>query len=330
VSIIHVKSNTVGDFTGTVTVHNSQASTVTIAATDLIRPADWNSEHNQYYTLSGNTNNASTASGTNVVLQGLGGVTLVGSTGTIGISGYSEAMNYEQMIGTNVRAFANQSSTSLGQNSLYIQPVILERPGSFICMKLPVLVTNSSSAVSSGQKGQTISVAAYSRVNRDVTHTGYTQLTQFWSSTYTIAASYSSNASWAMSLITGIGNSTSYNTLTASSAGVNLSSSLHGARELIIPVSSSFSAGEYWMGIINSTSGAGTVGNVLNISNLIASYLTYNRPGVVLNSSNPSHHQELILGVYSTTTGAFPATINATQVRALAQNVIGFLGQATA
>lgn len=85
-AVSHVFSNAVADWTGTVTVFNSQGSTATVAATNLVRPVDWNSGHNQFYTLSGNTNNASTASGTNVVLQGVGAVTMIGSTGTIGVS----------------------------------------------------------------------------------------------------------------------------------------------------------------------------------------------------------------------------------------------------
>ena len=86
-AVSHAKSDTIADWTGTVTVGNSAGGTNTVAATDLVRPADWNSAHNQFYTLSGNTNNASTASGTNVVLAGSGGVTLDGSTATIVIRG---------------------------------------------------------------------------------------------------------------------------------------------------------------------------------------------------------------------------------------------------
>jgi len=85
-AVSHVFSNARADWTGTVTIFNSQASTTTTAATDLVRPVDWDSAHNEFITLGGNTSNASTVSGTNVVLHGLGGVTLVGSTGTIGIS----------------------------------------------------------------------------------------------------------------------------------------------------------------------------------------------------------------------------------------------------
>lgn len=89
-AVSHVKSNTVADWTGTVTVGNSTGGTQTIAATDLVRPVDWNSVHNQFYTLTGNTTNASTASGTNVVLGATGGLTISGATGTIWLSAPAE------------------------------------------------------------------------------------------------------------------------------------------------------------------------------------------------------------------------------------------------
>jgi hypothetical protein len=85
-AISHIKSNTVPDWTGTVTVGNSTGGTQTANATDLVRPSDWNSVHNQFYTLTGNTNGASTASGTNVLLSGGNNVTLIGGGATIGFS----------------------------------------------------------------------------------------------------------------------------------------------------------------------------------------------------------------------------------------------------
>ncbi len=93
-AISHIKSNTIADWTGTVTVGNSTGGTQTVAATDLVRPSDWNSAHNQFYTLSGNTTNASTASGTNVVFQAAGAITLAGSTGTIVISSPDHQQHY--------------------------------------------------------------------------------------------------------------------------------------------------------------------------------------------------------------------------------------------
>lgn len=82
-ALSHVKSNSLGDFTGTVTVFNSQGSTATAAATALVRPLDWNSAHNVYQTISGNQTggDGSTASGTNIVFGGTNGMGLSLSTG---------------------------------------------------------------------------------------------------------------------------------------------------------------------------------------------------------------------------------------------------------
>jgi hypothetical protein len=44
-TISHAKSNTIADFTGTVTGWNSSGGTATVLATDLVRPSDWNSSH---------------------------------------------------------------------------------------------------------------------------------------------------------------------------------------------------------------------------------------------------------------------------------------------
>ena len=57
-SILHVKSDTLADFTGTVTLFNSVGSTITGNATDLVRPSDWNSAHSLAFGLGGNTSNA--------------------------------------------------------------------------------------------------------------------------------------------------------------------------------------------------------------------------------------------------------------------------------
>lgn len=82
-AVSHVKSNPVANMTGTVTVFNSAGVTTTAAATDLVRPLDWNSAHNQYMTLSGNTAGGSTVSGTNIVFQGAGAITLSGNADTL-------------------------------------------------------------------------------------------------------------------------------------------------------------------------------------------------------------------------------------------------------
>lgn len=51
-SVTHAKSNTIADWSGTVTVGNSTGGTTTAAASDLVRPSDWNSGHAVAMTLS--------------------------------------------------------------------------------------------------------------------------------------------------------------------------------------------------------------------------------------------------------------------------------------
>jgi len=91
VSIQHVKSQTIADFTGTVTAFRSDGSTATVAASALVLPSDWNSGHYEYLSLSGNTSGQSSMSGTNIVLQGGTNITLEGSTaagaGTVIVKG---------------------------------------------------------------------------------------------------------------------------------------------------------------------------------------------------------------------------------------------------
>ena len=86
VTVTHAKSNIVVDFAGTVTVGNSSGGTTTMAATDLVRPSDWNSAHQVSVQLTGseiaslfNFGNGLTST------TGVGGVT-VGQ----GLEGYFE------------------------------------------------------------------------------------------------------------------------------------------------------------------------------------------------------------------------------------------------
>jgi len=52
-TIQHAKSDTLADWSGTVTVNNSTGGTTTVAASNLVRPSDWNSQHNSTLSLTG-------------------------------------------------------------------------------------------------------------------------------------------------------------------------------------------------------------------------------------------------------------------------------------
>ncbi len=85
-AITHAFSNTIADATGTVTVWNG-ATTSTVPASVLVKPSDWNSAHAMAFTLTGNTTQNSTVSGTDILFAGSGNVSVGGSNGSIVISG---------------------------------------------------------------------------------------------------------------------------------------------------------------------------------------------------------------------------------------------------
>lgn len=167
-AVSHVKSNTIADWTGTVTIGNSTGGTQTINATDLVRPGDWNSAHNQFYTLSGNTTNASTASGTNVVFQGAGGITLGGSTGTIVISGANEGTLYVYPVGPVPLAsssFVSGTSGGTGGStqftvSGYVSPMYLDGP--LVYDEVEMLISGQATVAGTGSASNGWMVGLYS------------------------------------------------------------------------------------------------------------------------------------------------------------------------
>jgi hypothetical protein len=109
-AISHVKSVTIADGTNT----------------NIVRPSDWNSHHNQYYTLGGNTAGASTVSGTNVVLHGGNNVTLSGTGDTILVSAGGVAVSAfggGQNSGT--IQFVNSNGVSFGYSAGSITATVI-------------------------------------------------------------------------------------------------------------------------------------------------------------------------------------------------------------
>lgn len=143
-SVTHLKSNIVADFTGTVTVHNSQGSTTTVAASDLVRPSDWNSAHAQLWTLTGNTTQNSTASGTNIILAASGGgVSVGGSNGSLVVSGPVLAGYHPHGLG------AESVAGQQGAGTLYVQPVNLPAAVAFDRLVFPLVLSNTSNSSNS-------------------------------------------------------------------------------------------------------------------------------------------------------------------------------------
>jgi len=144
-AVSHVYSNTNADATGTLTIWNG-ATTSTVAASALVKPSDWNSAHNQFVTVSGNTTGQSTFSGTNVVYAGSNNITLSGANATliniIAPPAASAFLPYDNAIHV-VAAQSNQS--------VLLAPKVLQWPASWDRMVMPFQfsqATNSTMTVS--------------------------------------------------------------------------------------------------------------------------------------------------------------------------------------
>lgn len=178
-AVSHVKSNTIGDFTGTVTVLNSQGSTTTAAATNLVRPGDWNSAHNFYQTITGATAGQSTASGTNLVLgfeNGMAGrVSTAAGVATLWIgpqtlSGYNPYPDQPMVTG------------QLGQGTLQFDPHALASPCQYDRLLFPVNysgATNSTATLTVSlwwglytRTGSSISLSTSTSTSTTIGHSG--------------------------------------------------------------------------------------------------------------------------------------------------------------
>ena len=148
-AVQHVYSNAVADGT----------------ATSVVRPSDWNSYHNQYLTISGNTAGQSTVSGTNIVLQGGNNVTLSAATAAGAATIIVSGGNTSQFLTTAMQSDAGSDfvaatgvvngtniTGTVGSNGLSLS---VANPGGGAAMTyshwMPFPTGNNTSAFSSGQ-----------------------------------------------------------------------------------------------------------------------------------------------------------------------------------
>ena len=281
-ALFHVKSNTVGDFTGTVTVMNSAGSTATAAATDLVRPADWNSGHNFVQTIAGNTAGQSTGSGTNLVFGGTNGVTLSLSSGagvnTLwfsgggGGAGLTATMWWPFNEGVNV--VGQQGNATWQIAPIPTPPTAANGVVSIDRLCIPILLSNATN--STGTVTLSMSFGLYSRTA--------SSLSLYGSTTGTLALTFSGTVS----------NSTN--------AGIRL---------MTIPWTTNIDDNRYYVAVASRTT---TGGANATISQVLVSQLNSNFSGLFGVNSNRSNQWPLGLGVYSASSTAFPDSIAFSQI----------------
>lgn len=259
-ALSHGRIFTQGDFTGTVTAFNSQGSTVTVAATDVARPADWNSAHNFYLTISGaagNTLGSSTASGTNLVFGFTDGATGSMSTAagaaTLWIDGHRQETLYTYepfplyIMGTAGSSTANMGNATRGTASFF--PFRIRQNVAAGYLNLALLASFTTVGTSSGRQSGGMSYGIYTRG----TGTQSTRLVQYTGSSFSYAVT-GNNSSYTLQHPTTTGTAGfSYGTGTNSS-GVNISSGYTGNKLIWLPIGQSLSEDEYWLGLIGTQS----------------------------------------------------------------------------
>lgn len=270
-AVSHAKVLTQGDFTGTVTVFGSNGSTATANATDLARVTDWNSAHNQYLSVTGNTSGQSTFSGTNIVFGGGANITLSGVNATrVDIVGPTPGGggNVSRYIPPAV--YAVHVAGQVGQNSVFVAPVDLPSI-SFGAVLHKVQYTNATN--SSGSVTVSMHVGLY---------------TLNGSTLSSVATTSSSHA-------------------TSNSGTAGAMSLWLGMRILPVGWSTSVPAGAYYVAVMSRTTTAGAAG--MTMSQYLASQITTVHSGFLGQSANASRQHIMGLGTWSQSTTALPGTM---------------------
>ena len=331
-AVSHVFSNTVANATGTVTIWNG-ATTSSVFATDLVRPGDWNSAHNQLMTISGNTAGSSTMSGTNIVFGGTNGISLSASSAagaaTMWISGWPHVSFYQNVdvVGSDTQQIAagSISIAVMFEIAAPISASFIRIPCSFDTAA-PIRITSAASLSASANFGFTFNAVVYSLGTGGSSESLFSVASGSAGGTFLNSISVAANGSQ-MSITQEMtfpvqGDSTTFSTqYSLSSASMNftntwLSANFSGRRFLDIPFDNSLSPGRYWLVLGHSTS---TATNSTGMNFATANRAVYWRHHVqtqpntyfgIAGSTNLTSGGNLGAGAFSTagggTTSAFP------------------------
>jgi hypothetical protein len=344
-TITHIKSNTIGDFTGTVTLFNSAGTTVTALATDLVRPSDWNSNHSVQITMQA----ADIASLFNFA-RGLSS-----STSTNGISvGISDINFYEPFPLHNT----NSTISAPGIGTWYIEPFNL--PFAIVGGGLNFFANNAAgflngavfSATSTGSASKVQSLSHNIAIYKRGTSTASTRLESVWTGVWEARATQSltmngttssaltvTNAltlSYPVSVgsdgamtygttsqsgSTSVGASTGASTL-ANNVITGAVAYLSGSRMDVLGLNTTLNAGQYWLAHMWSSSSAssgtrytaGTMFSTQSVLGLLENNLGGFK-GNGLSVSNTSTNAIPFKGFLNTTTASATSNMNNADIR---------------
>lgn len=307
-------------------------------ATSVVRPSDWNSAHNQYYTVSGNTTNASTASGTNVVWQAGNNITLSAATNTIVISGPGGTISWwENMPGV---PLVNTTAFTLGGSSNYVFPFVLDNyvSASYIRMPVSIVLSSTSLGTSAGtptsstfsQVGTIFAVIYSQGIGGNSRSLQYvTSASAGWTWQVSVTEANATN-NWTLTqnitypaegLNTAVVNSNYASTLSTINVSTTGLTAFTGFRNLDLPFATIMTPGNYWMALQLSSTTDGGKNLAFNFTHIALSQANnaYNNIGAATNST---FLLQVGLGSWSTNTvGRTTSSIALTGVSSLASHL---------
>ena len=228
----------------------------------------------------GNTAGSTGITGSQNVFVGSDNITLSGSTGangaTVSIIGPSPGGGGGTLSGYAPYEDLEKVGGQVGQGTLQFDPQRVGQPFQFDRLQVPIINTNSSN--SSGSHTVSMWFGFYTRN----------------ASTLSLQASTST-------------------TLALTHSGTAGSYSLYsGQRLFTIPMTSTFTTGQYWFGVVSRTTSGGANGSY---SQLIHSNIASNFLGHFSSAHNTTMQFRLGQGVYSATTSGIPGSVAFSQIR---------------
>lgn len=313
-ALYHVKSNPVGNATGTVTIWNTQGSTTTTPASSLVQPQDWNSAHLMGMSLSGNTAGVSSVSGTDIVMVGGNNITLSASQGasiaTISFVGPSPQTPQSLYVPNQPASTNSQPYGAQGQStaSVLFTPLDIYVPIAFDALRVLDFLSFISSA---GAASQTVTRAwgLYSNNNGTLS-----QISSSAVNYYVSVSSVSGTVSFPTST-----NSAGYTQGSTTFTTTAQAQSLFGTvgnkvMDLVFGNSMSLPAGRYYLGqlIRQSTAGGNAGISGAYVGNVVSAAMNVSPMGQAssnLTASTNAHAGMQGLGAWTVTSASPPATV---------------------
>jgi hypothetical protein len=296
-TLYHAYNQTVGDGT----------------ATSVVRPSDWNSGHNQFVTLAGNTAGASTISGTNIVYQGGNNVTLSGTGSTIIIQGANGGGGGYTGLTYNNRQLGASAATS-GQNSVWLCPMRLANAVS-VSTLLQMVSISGGSTTNTGSVGITYRLALY----QNTATSNASRMDQIWSTSMGITGYMSSSNSAAYSFNGGASGQVS----SIASANSNVLSQISGVRQITFLLNTIFDTGLYAFGYVISTSSVGNSAAIRSFAPIIDNPMALGL-GAGFGGATNNSIGYVDAGTYSVTSNNMPTSFLLQDIRQTA-NVVPYV-----